>query len=150
MGESTYLTHMQFCIETICETPLSYLITGVIALFNKMASLFTNLINPSKMHIEAYEQASWSSARCLYSREFVMKLLLFFQMNDTKGFTTSIFFFSELILLVSIYALVNLWCMLANGPRNRGSISGRVIPKTQKMVLGASFLNTALYGRDQG
>ena len=32
-----------------------------------------------------------------------------------------------------------------NGPKDRGSIPGRVIPKTQKMVLDASFLNTQYY-----
>ena len=34
--------------------------------------------------------------------------------------------------------------VFANGPGDRGSISGRIIPKTQKMVLDASLLNTAL------
>ena len=33
----------------------------------------------------------------------------------------------------------------ANGPGDRGSILGQVIPKTQKIVLGASFLNTQHY-----
>ena len=32
----------------------------------------------------------------------------------------------------------------ANGPGDRSSISGRVIPKTQKMVLDTSLLNTQL------
>ena len=32
--------------------------------------------------------------------------------------------------------------MFANGPGDLGSIPGRVIPKTQKMVLDASLLNT--------
>ena len=41
--------------------------------------------------------------------------------------------------------------MLAKCPRDRGSIPGRVIPKTQKMVLDATLLNTQHYkGRDQG
>ena len=35
--------------------------------------------------------------------------------------------------------------MFANGPGNRGSILGRVIPKTQKMVLDAALLNTHHY-----
>ena len=30
----------------------------------------------------------------------------------------------------------------ANGPADQGSILGRVIPKTQKMVLDAALLNT--------
>ena len=32
--------------------------------------------------------------------------------------------------------------MFTNGPGDRGSIPGQVIPKTQKMVLDASLLNT--------
>ena len=32
-----------------------------------------------------------------------------------------------------------------NGPGDLGSITGRVIPKTQKMVLDASLLNTQHY-----
>ena len=35
--------------------------------------------------------------------------------------------------------------VFANGPGDLGSIRGRVIPKTQKMVLDASFLNTQHY-----
>ena len=35
--------------------------------------------------------------------------------------------------------------VFANGPGNRGSIPGRVIPKTQKMVLNATLLNTQHY-----
>ena len=32
--------------------------------------------------------------------------------------------------------------VFANGPGDRGSIPGRVIPKTQKMVLDSALLNT--------
>ena len=32
--------------------------------------------------------------------------------------------------------------VFANGPGDQGSILGRVIPKTQKMVLDATLLNT--------
>ena len=35
--------------------------------------------------------------------------------------------------------------VFANGPGDRGSIPGRVIPKTQKMVLDASLLNSQNY-----
>ena len=35
--------------------------------------------------------------------------------------------------------------MLANGPGDLGSIPGRVIPKTLKMELDASLLNTQHY-----
>ena len=35
--------------------------------------------------------------------------------------------------------------VFANGPVDRGSIPGRVIPKTLKMVLDAALLNTHHY-----
>ena len=35
--------------------------------------------------------------------------------------------------------------MFANGPGDRGSIPGRVIPKTQKMVLDDALLGTQYY-----
>ena len=35
--------------------------------------------------------------------------------------------------------------VFANGPGDLGSITGRVIPKTQKMVLDATLLNTQHY-----
>ena len=35
--------------------------------------------------------------------------------------------------------------VFTNGPRDQGSILGRVIPKTQKMVLDAALLNTQHY-----
>ena len=35
--------------------------------------------------------------------------------------------------------------VFTNGPGDRGSIPGRVIPKTQKMVLDATLLNTQHY-----
>ena len=35
--------------------------------------------------------------------------------------------------------------VFVNGPEDRGSIPGRVIPKTQKMLLDAALLNTQHY-----
>ena len=35
--------------------------------------------------------------------------------------------------------------VFANGPGDRGSISGRVIPKTLKMIRDTSLLNTQQY-----
>ena len=44
------------------------------------------------------------------------------------------------------YAFIGLAVrVFANGPGGQGSISGRVIPKTQKMVLDASLLDTQHY-----
>ena len=59
----------------------------------------------------------------------------------------------ELQSLYYVYFLTNtprksmnpLTTVSANGPRDLGSISGRVIPKTFKMVLDAALLNTQQY-----
>ena len=40
--------------------------------------------------------------------------------------------------------------MFASGPGDQGSIPGRVIPKTQKMVLDVTLLNTQHYERIKG
>ena len=50
--------------------------------------------------------------------------------------TKYIFFGPDIGLAVRVFA---------NGPGDLGSIPGRVIPKTQKMVLEASLLNTQHY-----
>ena len=47
--------------------------------------------------------------------------------------------FHEYILLI-----IMVW-VFANGPGDRDSIPGKVIPKTQKMVLDAALLNTQHY-----
>ena len=45
-----------------------------------------------------------------------------------------------LMLAISLMSRV-----FANGPGDQSSISGRVIPKTQKMVLGSALPNTQHY-----
>ena len=40
--------------------------------------------------------------------------------------------------------------VFVNGPGDLGSIPGQVIPKTQKMLLDTTMLNTHLLGKDQG
>ena len=44
---------------------------------------------------------------------------------------------------VSFYHNSSEWLVFVNGPGNRGSILGRVIPKTPELILAASFLNTS-------
>ena len=57
------------------------------------------------------------------------------------------------IYIYLYYRILDIGIMVrvfANGPEDLGSISGRVIPKTLKMVLDASLLNTQHYkGMDQ-
>ena len=55
---------------------------------------------------------------------------------DSKQRVLGTFALSDIGLAVRVFA---------NGPGDQGSIPGRVIPKTQKMVLDASFLNTQSY-----
>ena len=59
------------------------------------------------------------------------------------GFETSslwAFYFTQFVPDIGLAVRV-----FANGPGDLGSIPGRVIPKTQKMVLDASLLNTQHY-----
>ena len=50
-------------------------------------------------------------------------------------------FYDYLLVLLLLHIGLGLR-VFANGPGDLGSIPGRVIPKTQKMVLDASLLNT--------
>ena len=48
-------------------------------------------------------------------------------------------------ICISYQAIGLLSWVFTSGPGDQGSIPGRVIPKTQKMVLDASLLNTQHY-----
>ena len=69
-------------------------------------------------------------------------------MIETK-FNKSMFAPKFMIKNIVIYTVVLVPDMMvrvfANGPGDLGSTSSRVIPKTQKMVLDASLLNTQQY-----
>ena len=52
------------------------------------------------------------------------------------------FFFTFLSVFLDCYIVVRVF---ANGPGDLGSFPGRVIPKTLKMVLDTSLLNTQQY-----
>ena len=49
------------------------------------------------------------------------------------------------IIIIIIRAIGLMSRVFANGPEDRGSVLGRVIPKTQKMVLDTALLNTQHY-----
>ena len=50
------------------------------------------------------------------------------------------------MLLINFNQLISLvGRVFANGPEDRSSIPGRIIPKTLKMVLDTSLLNTQYY-----
>ena len=52
----------------------------------------------------------------------------------------------NIIIYYNVLYLIGLKSRVyANGPEDRGSIPGRIIPKTQKMELNASLLNTQYY-----
>ena len=65
------------------------------------------------------------------------KVLEFF---EDAPFLRAVFCFT--VYLSSIGMMVRVF---ANGPGDRGSIPGQVIPKTQKMVLDAALLNSRHY-----
>ena len=48
-------------------------------------------------------------------------------------------------IIIVICYIPDIGLMFVNGPGDLGLIPGRVIPKTQKMVLDASLLNTQHY-----
>ena len=59
-----------------------------------------------------------------------------------------IYVYIYIYIYIYIYVYINVYVavrVFANGPGDLGSIPGRVIPKTQKMVLDASLLNTQYY-----
>ena len=56
------------------------------------------------------------------------------------------YFFFFTYFITHLYQLIGLAVrVFANGPGDLGSTQGRVIPKTKKMVLDASLLNTQHY-----
>ena len=60
--------------------------------------------------------------------------------NTYKIYTYWIFVHTVRYIYIGLVSRV-----FANGPGDLGSIPGRVIPKTQKMVLDTSLLNTQQY-----
>ena len=55
-------------------------------------------------------------------------------------------FYTFVLYLLSLYRLIGLvGRVVTNGLGDMGSIPGRVIPKTQKMVLDTALLNTQQY-----
>ena len=50
-----------------------------------------------------------------------------------------------ILIFAHFWAIGLMSRVIANGPEDRGSIPGRVIPKTQKMVLDAALLKTQHY-----
>ena len=68
---------------------------------------------------------------------YMLVCCCFFFFNSTFTMIIKVFFIHRLIGLVGkVYA---------NGPGDLGSIPGRVIPKTLKIVLDTSLLNTQRY-----
>ena len=71
-------------------------------------------------------------------------ILFFKSLNTCPGFYDISPYLSKSIL--NSYNIFHLSLIFStNGPGDLGSIPGRVIPKTQKMVLDASLLNTQHY-----
>ena len=69
--------------------------------------------------------------------------------KDHKWISGEILTHKQVPIIWFIIFLKNVQCLMgrvfANGPRDQGSIPRRIIPKTQKMVLDATLLNTHYY-----
>ena len=79
---------------------------------------------------------------------FVLSFFLSFFLLSFSHHSTYLlsFFFFFLLRFSSFYWAIDLMIrVFANGPVDRGSIPGRVLPKTPKMVLVATLLNTQHY-----
>ena len=66
----------------------------------------------------------------------------------TENYTTIYIYIYNIIIIVIWYnyQAIGLMCrVFANGPEDWGSITGWVIPKTQKMVLDTALLSTQHY-----
>ena len=104
-----------------------------------MIYLFIHLfISQASQHVWGYFRPNgWRIAFIvnLYLH-FCVQLLLsnFLQLSDMK--------YSHEIQIIKLFLVMRVY---ANGPGDRGSIPGRIIPKTQKMVLDAALLYTQHY-----
>ena len=78
-----------------------------------------------------------------YSIEFRRYRILFFSFRNHKH--SSIIISSKTFVIRINLAIGFMSRVFTNSPGNRGSIPGRVIRKTQKIVLDASLLNTQHY-----
>ena len=82
--------------------------------------------NIEKQHIIIFIGTNSMTQLCFHGRRHVSRLLFSFSLEQAKNIGLGVRVF-------------------ANGLGDLGSIPGRVIPKTQKMVLDASLLNTQHY-----
>ena len=81
---------------------------------------------------------NWNKRNC-----FICILVLF---RDSFSFNKILFTMVVSPWLLNYYIRIGLGVrVFANGPGDLGSIPGRVIPKTQKMVLDTSLLSTQHY-----
>ena len=66
-------------------------------------------------------------------------------LGPTKSEFYSSLIENKIFNIINIYIYIYIHVHFANGLGDLGSIPGRVIPKTQKMVLDATLLNTQHY-----
>ena len=69
-----------------------------------------------------------------------------FSRHSSKIYLMKIYISEFVLLYIDVPDIGLAVRVFANGPGDLGSIPGRVIPKTQKMVLDASLLNIIRYG----
>ena len=94
----------------------------------------------------------WACRNALANKQTIKHISFFrftfstYILLDPSHFFSHIYLFINLYMVISNFHIFGLAVrVFANGPGDLGSIPGRVIPKTQKMVLDTSLLNTQHY-----
>ena len=108
-----------------------------------MIHIFFNSLARSK-YLSFYSLSFNLTLRSAGRAKFTIQQVLFFGGGLLRGMVVCI----TIIIKPDIGQMVRVF---ANGPGDQGSIPGRVIPKTQKMVLDDTLLNTQHYkGMNKG
>ena len=73
-------------------------------------------------------------------------IYIYIHTHKVNDYCAHTFTYAYIYIYIYIYRSIGLvGRVFTNGPRDLGSIQGRVIPKTLKMVLDVSLLNTQHY-----
>ena len=150
IGQGVYLWILKICnyilLKVICYVralkkclPFRYGITGSLIMSFPVISLegkcrFTIIENREKCVLNVF---FFSNSHKFH---FVQRRYIFLILRNEKILCCG----CRISRTLKNYPVLSGW-VFANGPENRGSISGRVIPKTPKIVLDTSMLNTQYY-----
>ena len=136
--------HFPFCLSLSL-----FLLSICLSFFFSFLSVCLYLFSCFSFCLFVFLSLSFLSASFSLSLFFLPLSLSLFSASICEYVTSLFFYCKKSQKLVKIYLSkpdIGLGVrVFANGPGDLGSIPGRVIPKTQKMVLDASLLNTQHY-----